>query len=163
MMKKWFFSVIVLSCVLALGSPALGEGAKKAASPASGVKNLDAAWIKAVLAGDAAGLAALYADDAVLVMPGSPAARGSKAIGEAFAAFLKDTKVTEFVLMDSQYRTGGHLSAGWGRYKMTTVPKAGGAPTTETGTYCGVATEKDGVWKYVSDNAASDPAPPAKK
>jgi uncharacterized protein (TIGR02246 family) len=149
----------LLSClVLAAGSAPAADAPK-----AGGVKSLDAAWTNAVLAGDAAALAALYADDAVLVMPGSPAARGGKAIAESFAAWLKDAKVIEFVLMDSHYQTGGHLSAGWGRYKMTTVPKAGGAPTTETGTYCGVATEKNGVWKYVSDNAAADPAPPAKK
>jgi uncharacterized protein (TIGR02246 family) len=138
--------------------------AKAADAPeARGVRSLDAAWTKAVLAGDAAALAALYADDAVLVLPGTPAARGGKAIAESFAGWLKETKVTEFVLSDSRYRTEGRLSAGWGRYRMTTVPKAGGAPTTETGTYCGVAVEKDGVWKYVSDNASAEPAPPAKK
>jgi uncharacterized protein (TIGR02246 family) len=129
----------------------------------NGVKILDQAWTKAVLAGDAAALAALYADDAVLSMPGAPAARGAKAIAETLAAWLKDTQVTEFTLMDSHYQTMGHLSAGWGNWKMTSVPKAGGAPTTETGTYCGVAVEKGGIWKYVSDNAAADPPPPVAK
>jgi len=157
-MKRTTRIALLLCLALAAGSAFAADAPK-----AGGVKSLDAAWVKAVLANDAAALAALYADDAVLVMPGSPAARGGKAIAEKFAALLKESKVTEFVLMDSQYRTSGHLSAGWGRYKMTMVPKAGGAPTTETGTYCGVATEKDGVWKYVSDNAAPDPAPPAKK
>ena len=128
-----------------------------------GVMILDQAWTKAVLAGDAAALAALYADDAILAMPGGPATRGSKAIAEMFAAWLKDTQVTGFTLMDSRYRTSGHLSAGWGNWKMTSVPRAGGAPTTETGTYCGVAEEKNGVWKYISDNAAPDPPPPAAK
>jgi uncharacterized protein (TIGR02246 family) len=141
----------------------LAVAARSAPAADGGVKGLDAAWTKAVLAGDVAALAALYADDAVLAMPGAPAARGSKAIAESFAAWLKDVKVTEFVLTNSRYRTAGHLSAGWGDWRMTTVPKAGGPPTTETGTYCGVATEKDGVWKYVSDNAAAEPAPPAKK
>ncbi|HEV8266815.1 MAG TPA: nuclear transport factor 2 family protein [Thermoanaerobaculia bacterium] len=145
--------LVVSALLLAAGSGFAADAPKNA-----GVKSLDAAWTKAILAGDAEGLAALYADDAVLVMPGSAALRGKKAIGEAFAGMLKDLNVTEFVLMDSHYKTSGHLSAGWGRYKMTTAPKAGGAPTTETGTYCGVATEKDGVWKYVSDNAAADPA-----
>jgi len=138
--------------------------AKAADAPeARGVRSLDAAWTKAVLAGDAAALAALYADDAVLVLPGAPAARGEKAIAESFAGWFKDTKVTEFVLSDSRYRTEGRLSAGWGRYRMTTVPKAGGVPMTETGTYSGVAVETNGVWKYVSDNASAEPAPPAKK
>jgi uncharacterized protein (TIGR02246 family) len=153
-MKK-ALAVCVLACVtLTAGAAAADDG---------GVKALDAAWTKAVLAGDATALAALYADDAVLAMPGAPAARGGKAIAETLAGWLKDVTVSEFVLTGSHYRTAGHLSAGWGNWKMTTVPKAGGAPTTETGTYCGVATEKDGVWKYVSDNAAADPAPPAKK
>jgi uncharacterized protein (TIGR02246 family) len=155
---KRTLSIVLLICVAFTTGAALAADAPKA----SGVKSLDEAWIKAVLAGDAAALAALYADDAVLAMPGAPAARGNKAIGDSLAAWLKDVKVTDFALSSSHYRTAGHLSAGWGNYKMTTVPKAGGAPTTETGTYCGVAAEKDGVWKYVSDNAAADPAP-AKK
>ena len=95
-------------------------------------------------------------------MPGAPAIRGSKAIAAFFTAWFKDAKVTEFSLTASHYQTGGHLSAGWGNYRMTTVPKAGGAAATETGTYCGVSVEKHGVWKYVSDNASADPAPPAK-
>jgi uncharacterized protein (TIGR02246 family) len=150
--------LFVFALVLAVGPAFAGDAPKT-----TGVKSLDAAWTKAILAGDATALASLYADDAVLAMPGTPAAKGGKAIAELFAGLVKDTKITEFVLMDSHYQTSGHLSAGWGRYKMTMVPKAGGAPTTETGTYCGVATEKNGVWKYVSDNAAADPAPPATK
>ena len=137
-MKRVTSIALFLCLALAAGSAFAADAPK-----ASGVKALDAAWTKTVLAGDAAGLAALYADDAVLVMPGSPAARGGKAIAETFAGWLKDTKVTEFVLMDSHYQTAGHLSAGWGNWKMTTVPKAGGAPTTETGTYCGVAVADD--------------------
>ncbi len=157
-MKRVTPIALFLCLAVAAGSAFAADAPKS-----SGVKALDAAWTKAVLAGDAAGLAALYADDAVLVMPGAPAARGGKAIADSLAAWLKDMTVTEFVLMDSHYQTGGHLSAGWGRYRMTTVPKAGGAPTTETGNYCGVATEKGGVWKYVSDNAQADLPPPAKK
>ena len=147
--------VVLLACAV------LTAGVASAAD--AGSKALDAAFAKAFLAGDAAAVAACYADDAVLVMPGSSAIKGKKAITEAIEGFLKDTKVSDFVLTDTHYRTAGHLSAGWGHFRMTTVPKAGGAPTTETGTFCDVALEKDGVWKYVSDHTASDPPPPAKK
>lgn len=134
-----------------------------AADPA-GIKSVDAAWTKAMLAGDAAAVAACYADDAVLVLPGSGAIKGKKAILDAYAGWLKDTKVTEAVLSDTHYHTTGKMSAGWGAWKLTTVPKAGGAAKTETGTFLAVAAEKDGTWKYVSDHAAEDPAPaPAKK
>jgi uncharacterized protein (TIGR02246 family) len=108
-MKRALQTFLFLSLAFAAGAAFSADPPK-----ANSVKSLDQAWTKAVLAGDAAGLAALYADDAVLAMPGAPAARGSKAIADTLAAWLKDTQVTEFTLMDSQYRTAGHLSAGWG-------------------------------------------------
>ena len=148
-------------CVILFVS--LAAGVAMAADPVAptGMKAVDAAWTKAMLTGDAAAAAALYADDAVLVLPGSPAIKGKKAIAEAYEGWLKDVKVADIVLSDTHYRTAGHLSAGWGQWKMTTVPKAGGAAKTETGTFCAVGAEKDGVWKYVSDHASGDPPAPA--
>lgn len=143
---------ILFACAVVAASPA----------PAAdgGARGLDTAFTKAMLANDAAAVAACYADDAVLVLPGSPAIKGKKAITEAIEGFLKDLKVTDLVILDAHYRTAGHLSAGWGHFRMTTVPMAGGAAHTETGTFCEVAAEKDGVWKYISDHAADDPPPP---
>lgn len=150
---------IFLCCSLVLATAA----SISAREPkAVGVQSVDQAFTKALLDGDAAALAALYADDAVLVMPGSPAIRGGKAIAEAFAGWLKATKVTAFSMTTTGHRTSGRLSTGWGTWTMTSAPKAGGAPTTETGTFCEVTQEKDGVWRYVSDHAAADPAPAAK-
>ncbi len=142
---------------------ALSAGAVLAADPAPqhGLMTLDSAWVKAMLANDAAACAALYADDAVMVLPGSGAIKGKKAIADAYAGWLKDVKVTDAAVMDNHYRSAGHLSTGWGHWKVTTVPKAGGAPTTEVGTWCAVAEQKDGAWKYVSDHASADPPPPA--
>ena len=157
-MKKTL-AVCVLACV------ALTAGAFAAdAAPQHGLMTVESAWVKAMLANDAAACAALYADDAVLVLPGSGAIKGKKAITDAYAGWLQQVKVTEAVLIDTHYQSAGHVSAGWGAFKVTTVPKAGGAPTTETGTWCAVAAQqKDGSWKYVSDHASDDPAPPAPK
>lgn len=157
-MKRVGVLILVACAVLAAGPLAAAD-----AAPKHGLMTLESAWSKAMLANDAAALAALYADDAVLVLPGTGAIKGKKAIEEAYAGWLKDVKVTEFALMDTHYRSAGHISTGWGAWKMTTVPKAGGAPTTEIGTWCAVAAETNGVWKYVSDHASADPPPPAKK
>jgi uncharacterized protein (TIGR02246 family) len=156
-MKK-VFAVCVISFV------ALAAGVAMAADPVAptGAKAVDAAFVKAMLAGDAAAVADCYADDAVLVMPGSSAVKGHKAILESLTGFLAANKVSDVTLTDTYYRTSGKLSTGWGHYSMVVTPKAGGAPMTDVGTFCEVASEKDGVWKYVSDHAASDP-PPAKK
>lgn len=151
-MKK----ILVMCALVCVAFVTAGNAAAE-----DGMKIVDSAWTKAMLANDAAAVAALYADDAVLVLPGSGAIKGKKAIADAYAGWLKDVKVTEAVLMDTRYRSAGKLSTGWGSWKMTTVPKAGGKPTTETGTFCAVAAESKGAWKYVSDHASADPAPAA--
>ena len=150
----------LLLCVTLAAFSAL---AAEPAAPKHGLMAVDGAWVKAMLANDVAACAALYADDAVLVLPGSGAIKGKKAIADAYAGWLKDVKVTDAAVMDSHYRSAGHVSAGWGAWKVTTVPKAGGAPKTETGTWSAVAVEKDGAWKYVSDHASADPPPPVTK
>jgi len=155
-MKKTLVACLLACLVLSAGAALAADPA-----PRHGLMTLDDAWVKAMLANDAAACAALYADDAVLVLPGSAAIEGKKAITDAYAGWLKDVKVTDAAVMDNQYRSAGHLSTGWGHWRVTTVPKAGGAPTTETGTWCAVAAEKDGTWKYVSDHASADPPPPA--
>jgi len=152
-------AVCVLACVALTAGAALAADA----APKHGLMTVDNAWTKAMLANDAAACAALYADDAVFVLPGAGAIKGKKAIADAYAGWLKNVKVTDATVMDTHYQSAGHVSAGWGAFKITTVPKAGGAPTTEIGTWCAVAAQqKDGSWKYVSDHASDDP-PPAKK
>lgn len=158
-MKKTFVACLLACLVLASGTAFAADQASK-----HGLQTVDGAWVKAMLANDAAACAALYADDAVMVLPGSGAIKGKKAIADAYAGWLKDVKVTDAAVMDTHYESAGKISTGWGAWKVTTVPKAGGKPTTETGTFCAVATEKGGVWKYAADHASADPAPvPAKK
>ena len=48
-----------------------------------------------MLSNDPAACAALYADDAVLILPGAAAIKGKKAILDAYSGWLKDMKVTE--------------------------------------------------------------------
>jgi uncharacterized protein (TIGR02246 family) len=152
-MKRAVFAVL-LACALVAPAPLLAAGAA-----GDGLHSVDEAWTKAMLANDPAACAALYADDAVLVLPGSGAIKGKKAILEAYAGWLKDVKVTEAVISDAQYRSAGSFSSGWGAWKVTTVKKSGGAPTTETGTWTAVAVKKNGAWKYAADHASADPAP----
>jgi uncharacterized protein (TIGR02246 family) len=157
-MKKTFVACLLACLVLPAGAVLAADPA-----PKHGLQAVDGAWVKAMLANDAAACAALYADDAVLVLPGSGAIKGKKAIADAYAGWLKEVKVTDAAVMDSHYLSSGHVSAGWGAFKVTTAPNAGGAPTTEIGTWSAVAArQKDGSWKYVSDHASDDPAP-AKK
>ena len=152
-----------LVAILLLAGAVVAPTPLHASGPAGdGLHSVDQAWVKAMLSNDPAACAALYADDAVLVLPGTGAIRGKKAIHEAYAGWLKDVKVTDAAVTDAQYRSAGNVSSGWGAWKVTTVPKAGGTATTEIGTWTAVAMKKGGAWKYVADHASVDPAPTKK-
>lgn len=153
-MKKVLVPLVIL-CLVSLAMPGLAADAPHK----HGLQNADSAWVKAMLANDAAACAAVYAEDAVLVLPGSGPIKGREAIRQAYAGWLAQVHVTAAEITDAHYESSGNLSTGWGSWKVVSEPKAGGAAVTETGTWCAVAMKKDGAWKYVADHAAADPAP----
>jgi uncharacterized protein (TIGR02246 family) len=168
MTRKSLTFAVLVSSVLVLGIAARGEDAKKAEAKVSGAQAVDEAWTKAILANDLDAVVACYAPDAVMWTPGDPESKDGKAIREAYAALLKDNTVKDAKISDTQYRTVGKTSVGWGHFSFTLAPKAGGAPVTMTGRFTDVAVEKDGKWVYIVDHASAEPPPkapasPAKK
>lgn len=139
----------------------VGAGSLIAVEP-TGSEALDAVWLKGMKAGDVNTIAGCYAGDAVLWLPGGPAARGEKAIRDAYAGLLDANTVSAVALTDTHYETWQSLAVGWGHFSMTLQPKAGGAPVTMTGRFTSVSKKVDGKWKYVADHASDDP-PPAPK
>jgi uncharacterized protein (TIGR02246 family) len=131
---------------------------------AQGAKTLDQAWIKAVKAGDADAMSKLYATDATLYMPDEMEAKGREAIKASFTKFLEANTVSEMTLTYNPSYSSGNLSITSGRFTMTVVPKAGGAPQTMEGRFSSVAMRKGGKWMYVVDHASVPvpPPPPAK-
>jgi ketosteroid isomerase-like protein len=135
--------------------------ARVASAEDTGCKALDAAWRKAILAGDVEAIAANYADDAVLWLPNMPEARGGKAIRATYAGLLKDHTVSDVVFANTVYDTWQNVSVGWGNFTMTLQPRAGGAPVVMKGRFTDVGRQVNGKWHYVADQASADPAPPA--
>jgi uncharacterized protein (TIGR02246 family) len=135
--------------------------ASGAAAQETGAQSVDAAWMKAMKAGDVDGVVACYASDAVMWLPGAPEARGSKAIRDAYAGMLSADTVTSVSITDTHYETWQNLSLGWGHFMMTLQPKAGGAPTILGGRFSAVAKKIDGKWLYVADHASAEPPPPS--
>ena len=127
---------------------------------AQGIKDLDAAWVKAAKAGDVEGLVKLYAPTAVTYMPDEMKAKGTDEVRASFQKFLGANTVTEMTLSQDFETTSGNLAASSGTFSMTVTPKGGGAAQTMEGRYSSVAVKKNGKWMYVSDHA-SVPLPPA--
>jgi uncharacterized protein (TIGR02246 family) len=146
--------------------PAAAEAPKpNAAADEAAVRAVNPAWFKALSAGDAAGVASLYAADAVLSPPGAPAARGQAAILEYFTreiAAMSSAGLTNNMGTDpTEVGVSGDLAWEWGTYNVT--DKAG--KIVEIGKFTSVLARRDGAWKLIRDtwnsDVAASPAPAA--
>jgi uncharacterized protein (TIGR02246 family) len=146
---RWTAGALILGA-LGFASAGLGE---------EGAQTIDAAWMKAMKAGDVNAVMACYANDAVLWFPGDAEARGEKAIRDLYAGVLSTNTITDVALTNAHYETSQNLSTGWGNFVLTMQPKSGGAAATVHGRFIDVAKKIDGKWKYVADHASADPPP----
>ena len=139
-------------------------GFAHAASPASAdgtaIRAQSANWEKAYNRGDAKAVAALYAEDALVLPPGASGVHGRTAILEFFTKDVADTKAAGAVFaLNPKTDVGVSGNMGWesGTYKVTVK-----GAIVETGKFLSVSRKKDGKWLYIRDiwNADAPPAPP---
>jgi len=140
-------------------------GLAQAASPASAdeaaIRAQTASWEKAYNGGDAKGVAAQYAEDALLLPPGAPGVSGRAAIFAFFTKDVADSKAGGVVfVINPKTDVGVSGNLGWesGTYKVTVK-----GAVVETGKFLSVSRKKDGKWLYIRDtwNADAPPAAPA--
>ena len=124
----------------------------------SAIRDLNASWFRIYNTHDAAALAALYADDAVLMMPGAPTVRGRDAIKAAYekdmAAMSKAGNMNNQG-SDSEISASGDLA--YESNTFTITDKAG--KKIDSGKYVTVFARKDGKWMIVRDIWNSDAGP----
>jgi uncharacterized protein (TIGR02246 family) len=150
---------IVAAGLLVLAGCAKPAPAPDTAADETAIRAINPEWFIAHQAGDADRLAALYAEDAVLSIPGLPPVRGRPAIHEAFAAEVAAMKAGG--LKNNQgaapeFGVSGDL--GWEWNTFTVTDQAGAI--VDTGKYVTVYARRDGKWLIVRDIWNSD-APPA--
>jgi uncharacterized protein (TIGR02246 family) len=163
-MLKFRSSMLVAASLITLA------GCAKSAPPApvvdvaadeAAVRANNPAWFAAYNAGEVDKVAALYADDAVLSIPGAPAARGSAAILEALTKDHAASAAAGVTLNAGSSRAdagvSGDLAWEWNTFSVT--DKAGA--TVDTGKYVTVYGRRDGKWRIIRDIWNSDAPPPA--
>ena len=138
-------------------------GLAYAASPASAdevaIRAQTTSWGKTNKGGDAKAVAALYAEDALLLPPGASGVSGRAAILRYFTKDIADSKAAGAVFaLDPKTDVGVSGNMGWesGMYKVTVK-----GAVVETGKFLSVSRKKDGKWLYIRDtwNADAPPAP----
>ncbi len=121
---------------------------------------LQDAFVAAMRANNADGLAACYTADAVNFPVEVMMETGPDAVRQSWQAFFQQYQVTNVALADGHMEVSGDLAAAWGRFTLTVQPHAGGDPFDMAGRYMDVAKKgSDGRWLYIADHA-SLPLPP---
>ncbi len=119
-----------------------------------------AAWIKAYNAGNADAIVPLYAEDAVIMPPGAPLARGHAAIKQFLVKDIAGAQAAGVALVltgKDDVGISGDLAWHSGTYSVT--DKAG--KTVDTGKYMDVSRKTGGKWHMIRDIWNSDAPPPA--
>lgn len=122
------------------------------------IEATDKVFVDGFTKGDTTGVAALYGDDAQLMLPGTKAIKGHKDIAGAFAADLGSNKYSNVTLATDDVIVGGDLAVQTGHYAWTITPKKG-KPVTDAGKFVTVwQRQTDGSYRIVRDIANSDGA-----
>ncbi len=102
-------------------------------------------------ASDAAGLASLFTNDAVLMPPNQAAVTGNQAIESWFQTTF-DQFTTEFTVASEELEVVGDWAFDWGAYMTALTPRAGGEPTEDRGKYIVILRKQvDGSWRIVKN------------
>jgi len=155
-------SWLAVASVAWVGSMAgFAHAASSAGADEAAIRAQSTSWEKAYNGGDAKAVAALYAEDALLLPPGASGVSGRAAIREYFTKDIAGSKAAGAVFaLNPKTDVGVSGNMGWesGTYKVTVK-----GAVVETGKFLSVSRKKDGKWLYIRDtwNADAPPAPPA--
>jgi len=118
-------------------------------------------WNKDWAAKDSDRILSHYADDAVLMAPGTEAAKGKDAIKSGIAGMVADKALSlTFKANQVDVAKSGDLAYTQGDYQMTVTDPKTHKAINDHGTYVTTYRKQaDGSWKAVADIATSGPPP----
>ena len=155
LLNSVLFAMVVIGLLSACAQTPAPAAAQSTAADEAKLQADALAWFGLYNKGDVEGAMRLYADNALLMPPGTPARKGRTAIREFLAADMAKSNAAG-VSLQSVAVTGVGVSGdtGWisGTYR---VVHASGA-TLDTGNYLSVHRRSNGAWPYISDIWNSD-------
>ena len=118
---------------------------------------LQESFLTALRAGDMAGIADCYAEDATSYDVGVQVLHGPEAIAGSWGGFFDAYEVLEANLFNNTTDTHGDTGLAWGEFKLNVKPKAGGEAFDMVGRFTDVSRNINGKWVYVLDHVSMVP------
>ena len=149
-------ALAVFCTVAALGLTACGQADNRQAD-AQALKDNEAQWNRDYASKDVEKVLAHYADNAVLMAPGMPAASGKDAVRKEITEMIADPALSlQFQSSDVQVAKSGEIGYTRGTYQMTVTDPASKRIVHDHGSYVTTYSKQpDGSWKAVADIASS--------
>ncbi len=147
-MKMVKYAVFGATAIVALA--ACAPKAPDSAAEAAAIKADSLVWFDLYNAGDANGVAALYADDGVVMAPGAPAVVGRAAIRDYIGSDIENSKAAGLVFEADEVTDGAvEGDTAWisGTFSVTDSSGA----TVDTGKYLTVFRRTNGEWLIIRD------------
>ena len=127
------------------------------------IQDNEAQWNQEYAAKDNDKIVAHYADDAILMVPGTPSTSGKEAIRAALKEMVTDPALSlKFHATKVEVAKSGDVAYTQGTYTMTLTDPKTKQVINDHGSYVTTYSKQpDGTWKAVADIATSEVPPPA--
>jgi uncharacterized protein (TIGR02246 family) len=145
--------LLVVVCVVTLAA-ACGKGTDKAADAAA-INETNGRWVELVAAKDAAAVAAIYAEDGMIMPTGAPAAQGREAIAAVWSGLFGMAGFSlTFATTTLQVAESGDVAYDIGTYALGFDSATG--RVEDKGKYVVAWKKVDGTWQVAADIFNSD-------
>jgi uncharacterized protein (TIGR02246 family) len=149
-----------LPAMVLLATAACASGAADTSGELAAIKKDALVWFERFAAGDADGVAALYADDALFMPPGAPAVSGRAAIRDFVASDIANLKGAGLGMKADEVTDGGMSGdLAWVTGTFSVTDASGAA--VDKGKYVTIYRKAGGKWPIIRDTYNSDQPPPA--
>ena len=127
------------------------------------IQDNEAQWNQDYAAKDNDKIVAHYADDAILIVPGTPSSSGREAIRNALKEMVSDPALSlKFHPSRVEVAKSGDVAYTQGTYTLTLTDPQTKQLINDHGSYVTTYRKQpDGTWKAVADIATSEVPPPA--
>lgn len=148
-LKLSITGLFMLSCWLMLNGCVQPAGSTEKEKEI--ITEMSTARAKAFNEGNAAAIANYFAEDGLLMAPGSPAKKGKPGVQAYYQSIFDEYRTR----LESHYETvevSGRIAYGRGFAKVTLYPKKGGDSIVSTAKYLNILEKQtDGTWKTTHD------------